>query len=390
MRDRLLLVLLLAAAACGCRTISPGAAADDGAKEGWSWSSLKPKNVSSNVKEALGYGPDEQLARQYYKEADALFEQASSATDDERADLFVEAAAKYNAASTRWPDSMLQEDALYMEGESYFFADHYDDARKAFERLIKEYPNTRHVDRVAARRFDIAKYWLALHEENPRFFLLPNYRDEQLPRTDTFGNAVRVYDKIRLDDPTGRLSDDATMAAGTAHFAAGKYRQADRFFADLRRTYPESEHQFEAALLSVKTKLELYQGTDYDSAPLEEGQALIELMFEQWPQESGEHREYLEQAYKDIRLKLALREWETAKFFDGRSEYGGARFYYTRVVQNFADTNLAGEAQTRLAEIAEYPDKPESPAQWLVDLVPEQKNEHKPLLANPPLDFLRR
>jgi outer membrane protein assembly factor BamD (BamD/ComL family) len=390
MRDRLILLLLLLLAACGCRTISPGAAsAEEEPSEGW-LSSLSPTRVRSNVQEALGLGPDQQLARQIYQEGDALFEQASSAQGDERADLFLDAAGKYNTAAARWPDSMLQEDALYMKGECYFFADHYDDARKAFEVLVKEYPNTRHIDRVAARRFDIAQYWLAVHKHNPSFFLMPNWRNEQMPHNDVFGNAVRVYDKIRLDDPTGRLSDDATMAAATAYFAAGKYRQADRFFADLRRTYPESEHQFEAALLAVKAKIELYDGPDYDSAPLEEGQALIELMFEQWPQESNEHREFLTKAYKDIRLQLAQREWETAQFFDGRGEYGGARFYYTRVVQDYADTSLATDAQDRLAAIADRPDKPEQHLEWLVERIPKQNNQHKPLLANPPLDFLRR
>jgi outer membrane protein assembly factor BamD (BamD/ComL family) len=391
MRERLTFILLLFAVVTGCRTISPSAARDldEEPAESW-WASMSPKRVRSNVQEALGLGPDEQLARQIYSEADALFEQASNAQDDERRDLFVEAAGKYATAAARWPDSMLQEDALYMKGECYFFADYYDDARKSFEALIKEYPNTRHIDRVAARRFDIAQYWLAVHKEDPTFFLMPNWRDEQMPHNDVFGNAVRVYDKIRLDDPTGRLSDDATMAAGSAYFAEGKYRQADRFFTDLRRTYPESEHQFEAALLAVKSKIELYQGPDYDSAPLEDGQALIELMFEQWPEESDKHREFLTKAYKDIRLQLAQREWETGQFFDGRGEYGGARYYYTRVVQDFADTSLATNAQERLAAISDRPDKPEQQMQWLVDRIPKQNNEHKPLLANPPLDFLRR
>lgn len=390
MRKRLTTILLLLAVVSGCRTISPSSArADEEPSEGW-LSSLSPKRVRSNVEEALGLGPDEQLARQLYKEADGLFEQASNAQEKERRAIFLEAAGKYNTAAARWPDSMLQEDALYMKGECYFFADHYDDSRKAFESLIKEYPNTRHIDRVAARRFDIAQYWLAVHQDSPKFFLLPNWRDEQMPHNDVFGNAVRVYDKIRLDDPTGRLSDDATMAAATAHFKEGKFRQADRFFTDLRRTYPESEHQFEACLLAVKSKLQIYQGPDYDSAPLEEGQALIELMFEQWPQESNEHREFLTEAYKEVRLKLAQREWETGQFFDGRGEYGGARFYYTRVVQNFADTSLATDAQERLAAISDRPDKPEQQMQWLVDRIPKQNNQHKPLLANPPLDFLRR
>ncbi|MCA9266966.1 MAG: outer membrane protein assembly factor BamD, partial [Planctomycetales bacterium] len=177
---------------------------------------------------------------------------------------------------------------------------------------------------------------------------------------------------------------------GSAYFAKGDFRNADRMFTDLRRTYPESPHMFEATLLSVKSKIKLYQGADYDSQHLEQSQDMIRMLLEQFPEESGEHREYLENAYKDVRLKLATRDWDTAKFFDNRGEYGGARYYYSKVLRDFPDTSLATESQDRLAAIAQLPDKPEQRAEWLTDFIPEHKNQHKPLIAGDPFDWFRR
>lgn len=382
-------------AATGCRMMSggdrplPTSTSADSQPTGLG--ALRPRNFRQSVRTAMGRGVDEQAARQAYKEGDALFQQASDAPQGkQRRKLFSQAAGKYALAAERFPDSMLQEDALFMKGEAHFFADEYDDSKDAFEELVKAYPNTRHIDRVDARRFDIAQYWLAVHRNDPKFFLTPNWRDEKLPHNDTFGNAVRVYDKIRLDDPTGRLADDATMAAASAYFAKGDYDRAEMFLADLRNTYPESDHQFEAALLGIKAKMQLYQGSDYDSRQLEEALQLIEVVFQQYPAQAAEHREYLENAYKKLRVKLAQRDWETAKFYDNRGEYGGARHYYEKVIQDFDDTSLAEDAKKRLAKIRDLPDHPPQRMAWLVDRIPKQNNQHKPLISGDPFRWLRR
>jgi len=72
-----------------------------------------------------------------------------------------------------------------------------------------------------------------------------------------------VFDKIRIDDPTGKLSDDATLAAANAYFAQGDFEKADQFYTDLRKTFPSSEHQFTAHFLGLKAKLLCYSGPDY-------------------------------------------------------------------------------------------------------------------------------
>ena len=77
--------------------------------------------------------------------------------------------------------------------------------------------------------------------------------NQQRPWRDRHGHALRIYDKIRVDDPTGRLADDATLAAANEHFANGKFQKADDYFTDLRTAYPTSEHQFSAHFLGMAT-----------------------------------------------------------------------------------------------------------------------------------------
>ena len=172
MHGRKLIALpLLLLLATGCRMMSRGSAPSPVAEEEPT-SSFRLRNVRSNFQQAMGRAPDETEARALYGQADELFQQAASADGDERRELFVEAAGAYAKAAQKWPDSMLQEDSLFMEGESYFFADRYKDANTAFGKLVKDYPNTRHIDRIDGRRFDIAQYWLAVQRADPNFFLL--------------------------------------------------------------------------------------------------------------------------------------------------------------------------------------------------------------------------
>ena len=168
----------LLAAASGCRMFSRTASvptADDAPRSSLI-GSMRPANVRENVRTAMGRGVDETAARNAYSAADALFQQATDTTDKkDRAKLFRDAAEKYAVAAERFPDSMLQEDALFMTGEAHFFADEYNASQKAYEKLIAAYPNTRHIDRVDARRFDVAQYWWAVHRNDEKFFLSPNF-----------------------------------------------------------------------------------------------------------------------------------------------------------------------------------------------------------------------
>lgn len=338
-----------------------------------------PGKLTEEIKKATGKAADPETAKQLYGEAEALFREAGGQEGRERARTFLQAAEKYEAAAKKWPDSALHEDALFMIGESRFFADEYPEANKAYELLLKQYPHSRHLDRTEARRFSIAQYWLKMQQSRNLPTLNFNVTDKTRPFNDTFGNALRVFDKIRLDDPTGKLADDSTLAAGNAHFAAGNFVQADTFFTDLRKAYPNSEHQFVAHLLSVKSKLESYQGPEYSGDPLDQAEELIKQIRTQFPVESEKEKQYLARAYAEVRFLQAQRQWWLARYFDRRGEYLAARIHYESIVQDFPDTPYLAEARERMGELSGKPDRPPERLSWLINLFPREEKV-EPLL----------
>ncbi len=367
----------------------PGAKVEPTALEASTRPPTQQNTLVEKFQHALGNDRyDMSEAKQRHETAQRQFQAATATQGSDRASQFEKAAKDYAAASKRCAGTSLAEDCLMMSAESYFFADLYPKAVERYSELIKKHPNTRYLDLVDQRRFAIARYWLALKKQDSSMEVV-NLTNSERPATDTFSYAVKLLDRIRFDNPTGKLADDATMAAATANFEQGKFAEADVLFTDIRENFPQSEFQFQAHLLGLKCKQELYEGPDYDGGMLVEGEKIINQMVQYFPQESATHREHLESELKDIRLKIAQRDYTMAKFYDSKKEYGAARVYYDLVRSDHKNTNLALESEARLAQIGGLPTDPENSMQWLADMFPKEEPP-KPLIARKTVGSVKR
>ena len=343
-------------------------------------SELTPDKLAQTAKKLTGQGPDREAALRLYREGDDLFRQAMAAQPPRRSEVFALAAGAFVKASERAPpQSQLAMDSLLMAAESYFFADQYTQANHYYEKLVKDFPNNRYLDQIDKRRFAIAKYWLDLNHQSPEPIFYVNWLDKSRPWRDARGHALRIFDKIRIDDPTGRLADDATLAAANEHFASGKFYKADEYYTDLRKAYPSSEHQFLAHFLGIKAKLNSYQGPAYGGTALDETEKLIKQTRRQFPQEAEREREFLDRAAAEVRYRKAEQLIYLGQFYDRRREYRAAQHYYQRVLREYPDTPLAEQARQRMEQIAGLPPVPPRPLPWLVALFPES-DKVKPLL----------
>src|SRR5205814_9721599 len=135
--------------------------------------------LGKTAKKLTGQGPNRDEAIKRYREADDLFRQAMAASPRRKIDIFELAAPKFASAADRWPDSQLAMDALYMAGESYFFADDYPQANLYYEKLVKSFPNNRYLDAVDKRRFAIDKYWLDLNHQYAEPFYYVNWFNKE-------------------------------------------------------------------------------------------------------------------------------------------------------------------------------------------------------------------
>ncbi|MCS7305365.1 MAG: tetratricopeptide repeat protein [Thermoguttaceae bacterium] len=328
-------------------------------------SALAPEKLYGKAKEAVGLGPDENLARQLFAEATELYRQGR----------YAEAADKFRQAAFRWPDSPLEEDALFYRAESLFFAEKYSAAYDVFDQLLKKYENSRYLERAVRRQFAIGRYWEQMAQAHPRWPIVPNLTDRTQPVFDTWGHAIKAYETVRLHDPTGPLADDALMAAGNAYFVKGRYEDAAYQYDLLRKEYPQSEHQYQAHQLGMKAKQLMYQGPLYDGTPLKEAAELADACLRLFPKAPPEERQRLLEEKNRIVEQLAEREWAMAQYYEKKRLYGAARMYYRSLIENpqFARTKYVPLAQQRLAQIQDKPDRPPDYFGWLDRIFPKGK-----------------
>ena len=328
--------------------------------DGLELSDFSPSNIGTTVKKLTGNGPNESIARALYQEGEELFREAQ----------YKEAAERFEKAAERAPESPLQEDCLFMQGESLFFCDRYPKANDAYAELLKSYQYTRHLDKVVARQFAIGRYWEQLNASKPTWFLSLQVSDPTRPKFDTFGYSLKAYQSVRMNDPTGPLADDSIMATANAYFIKGRYEEAAYHYDLVRKEYPKSEHQLNAHLLGMKSKLETYQGPKYGGSPLEDAEEIADQTVRQFGPELASERDRVVQTQNEIREQQAERDWFLAEYFEKKKDYRGARYYYQLILDEYPATAYAQEAKTRLAEIRDLPDKPANHFRWLTDLIP--------------------
>lgn len=323
---------------------------------------LDPKIQYARAKAAVGLGPNQQYAKDEYDEGQKLFAE----------EKYGRAAKRFADAAERWPGSSLEQQALYQEANCYFFDDKYIEARDKYVDLLEKYPNSSQVDKVVERLWAIGQYWEKYDKQDPQLALSPNFTDKTRPWFDTEGHAVRTYENIQLYDPTGPRADDAIMAIAGIHFRGGRYGDADHYYTLLRQQYPRSEFQFEAHLLGLQSKMRKYQGPDYDGTPLEEAKLLASQLRTQFAgQLSAEERERLGQTSGEVARAIVARDMSMAQHYENTGHYGAAKLYYAEAVKKAPESQLAADARTRMAAIADEPAVPTEPVKWLVDMFPE-------------------
>jgi TolA-binding protein len=333
-------------------------------KKGFEWSDLAPESIYKNAKKAVGYGPNETFARTTMQEGKKLFLEKK----------YKESAAKFATAADRWPDSPLEEDALFLQGESEFFADLYSKAHDTYGGLLKKYANTRYLDTVMARQFALGRYWEQMYDKSPSWPVTPNVTDKSRPMFDTFGYAVQAYERVRLNDPTGPLADDSLMALGNAYFRRGRFEDAAYNYDLLIKEYANSEFQARAHMLGLQAKMRVYQGTLYVQGPLNDAQKLADNTLKQYGNRLGEERDRVATARAQILEEKANREYTMGEYYENRAYYGAAKMYYKSLIDEYPGTEKAKEAKVRLAAIQNKPDTPSGRLKWFTDLFESKKD----------------
>ena len=341
---------------------------------------LAPSQILTTIRTRTRFGSDNRTARVAYNKGQQYYQDAAkikSADPDGSAHqaVFDKAAAEFRVAAANAPDTEIEEEAVFKEGESRFFSDRYVQANRAFEKLVGNYPGSEYFDRAQQRRYAIALYWIELSKSGSSVAI----SDAKRPKFGLAAEARRILHRIRIDDPTGKLADDATFSLGNALVSNKQYYEAGDTYEDLRRNYPGSKYLFDAHMLELECRLKSYQGPSYDATPLLKAEELVTSIAQQFPKEAQENLDSLEKQASLVNNQLAQRDFEMGQFYETKGENRAAELYYADVQKNHRNSVFAEQLPERIASVKNGPAVPPQTAKWLVDMFPEDE-EAKPVI----------
>lgn len=222
-----------------------------------------------------------------------------------------------------------------------------------------------------------------LYQEGQR--LLEEERDGFWPWSDTSGS-IEAFQAIVDNYPYSEYSVLAELAIADAYFADEKYEEALSYYRDFADLHPDHEKVpytlYRAALCHERRVRTAHR----DQTPTRDALILLDLLLTQHPY--SEYSDEAERMWRDLRSVLAEQvrrvgdyymereEWESAaeRYRALLNEFPGlgldaealyklgvcyermqrleeASSVYQAVVQNYRDSELAGDAATRLASI---------------------------------------
>jgi outer membrane protein assembly factor BamD (BamD/ComL family) len=329
-------------------------------QKGFDWSVLDPVNFFTKVRDWIGLGPDETKANAAMKKGREILLSTPDLKDRKKC---LEAAKQFSEAARRYPDSVLEEDALHLAGECYFFGEDYPRAMKSYQKLLIKYQHSKYVDNGVRRLFAIARYW---EQEDYRGVSSINLTEKTRPTFDTFGYAKKAYETIFINDPNGPISDAAVMALATAYLLKGRYKGDDNFnhaayyYSFLRENYPLSKYITKAHEFELEARTKAYMGAEHSSNTLDEAQKLADITLNQFNSElDDEEKEEIIEMKETIIQRQAEREWTMGQFYDKKQYYGSAKLYYEKLLDKYPQTEYAEKARVRLEQIQNKPDQPD-------------------------------
>jgi outer membrane protein assembly factor BamD len=147
---------------------------------------------------------------------------------------------------------------------------------------------------------------------------------------------------ITLNHPGSSVVDKAQFYLAESHFKMKEYLLAAEEYKKLLRLYPRSDlvddAQFKVALCYFKLSPKPSLDQDYTFKAIQELQRFLEDFPEsELVPEAGEK-------LKQLRDKLAKKEYDNATIYRKMAYYESALIYYDSVLNNYYDTKYADEA----------------------------------------------
>lgn len=241
----------------------------------------------------------------------------------------------------RWPLSDYAPQAQYLLGRVDEAGKHDQRAFKEYQTLIEKHPKAASYDEVLRRQYEIANRFLA-----GQWFKLWGV----IPFFPSMEKTADMLAKIVRNGPYSDIAPEAQLKIGTARekqkeypLAVKAYEKAADIYHDNPKIAPEALYR--AALAYQKEA----QTADYDQSAAGSAIATFNDFLTLYPDDPRvpEARRII----GTLRTEQARGAFQTARFYEKKRRWDGAKVYYNEAVSKDPQSAYAVEARRRLEAI---------------------------------------
>lgn len=340
------------------------------------WSKYSAKTLYNKWRDFLGMGANEKEALAIMKKG-TLTQMEYEKTGDRK--QLREAASLYEKAGKKWPDSILEEDALFYAAECHFHDRNYAKAKTFYKALITKYSNSILRQDAMERLYRIGVYWVKCSEEDPE--IIGRFEGKERPRFSDFAGAKDAFEIIFNNDISVRgRAPDALFALANAYMRRGveqgdaSFESAAKYYQRLYEFYPACKYVDKAYPLAMLALYQSYRGPFYDSTPLKKAEEIARIA-----QRAGKgDPEVITEQLRLIKEKQAEYLLVRGEYYEKKKIYAAARNYYNQLVAEYPESEFAVQAAGRYNVIRENPAEADQFAliRPVAPFLPKSKNKY--------------
>jgi outer membrane protein assembly factor BamD (BamD/ComL family) len=243
-----------------------------------------------------------------------------------------------------WPTSDYTPQAQYVVGRSYEERGQDERAFKEYQVLIEKYPKAVYYEEVMRRQYEIANRFLG-----GQWFKLWDY----IPSFPSMEKTAGLFEKIVKNGPYSDIGPQAQMKIGEARVKQGSYPEAVKAFETAADRYNDRP-QIAADALYRQGQAYHKQAAraEYDQSAAAQAIAIFKEFMGVYS--SDPRVPEAQRIIGELKGEQARGSFETAKFYEKKGKWLGARTYYNEVVsllQENPESPYAVQARERIDAI---------------------------------------
>jgi outer membrane protein assembly factor BamD len=284
----------------------------------WIWTPKTGKWI--NPKTAVKQSPKEQ------------FDSAKAFLDEKNYD---EAKKEFVKLIKNYPKSFEASESQFYLGLIEEEQGNLYESYQAFQKVIDKYPFTARIQEVIEREFNIAERFMSGEKRKALGVALP-----------VDNPAIEIYTKVIENSTYGPLAPKAQYKLGLILKNLMRYYEAEDAFDKVITNYPNSEWVEASKYQIALCRAAVSKSPDYDQAAAQEAKQKFEEFVQSHP-DAVLSRE-AEKKISELEEKEAESSYNTARFYEKQKEYSSAKIYYEDIIDNHPDSPWAVKALERV------------------------------------------